>query len=232
MHKCFRCSKTIDRSIQSICFYQKNHFHEECCKICKLTKPIKDKTPPPAQSLKFDPKKGKADPRKLSFNKIGTFEKNSDVVICIDCKNKICGERFLTQKLGELRCQDCNTLMIDKCFMCKVTFDQTKEIFKDDSENKYCTKCIKIYKEEKLRRELAEEQAKHVPPIKSLKNTIHCDKCTKELKSEIVDYEGENFHLQCFVCTLCSISLKSVAVVHTEKGLICENCKKAVKCKI
>ena len=50
-------------------------------------------------------------------------------VNCIECKKKIVGQRYLTYKLGEFRCEKCNSLLEDKCSMCKNPFE-SEECFK------------------------------------------------------------------------------------------------------
>ncbi len=158
MLKCFDCSKTIDLTNQSICLFKKNHYHEECCKMCTTTPKLNDKICN-KKSLSSGTKKlekSKGGPGKLNFNKLGTFEKNHDVN-CKDCKKKIIGQRFLTNKIGEFRCKDCNSFSVEvKCFLCKVLFEKgnefslEKEIFKDDHHNSFCAKCIKIQREKKI----------------------------------------------------------------------------------
>ena len=82
MHICFRCSKPIDASI---CLYQKNYYHADCCRLCtpnpvKTPAPVKEKTPPPPPPPPppkveiADPKKVRAAPGRLSFNLVGSFE--------------------------------------------------------------------------------------------------------------------------------------------------------------
>ena len=76
MHICFRCSKPIDASI---CLYQKNHYHADCCRICtpnpvKALAPVKEKTPPPppppppSKAELADPKKARAGQFLYSLN--------------------------------------------------------------------------------------------------------------------------------------------------------------------
>ena len=84
MHICYRCSKPIDASI---CLYQKNYYHVDCCRICtpnpvKQPGPCKEKTPPtPPPPLPPPPKVEIADPKKvraaqgrLSFSNMTSFE--------------------------------------------------------------------------------------------------------------------------------------------------------------
>lgn len=139
MQPCYRCPKTIDVKIQSICFYKNNQYHLECCKICTPVPIKKEKTPPlpppPPKVEIADPKKAHAGPGRLNFNKLGTFEDTNKEVNCQDCKKKISGQRFLTHKPGEFRCKDCNSKLVEKCNMCHVPFesDETlslKECFK------------------------------------------------------------------------------------------------------
>ena len=238
---CFRCAKIIDELNQSLCFYQKHHYHEECCKICTpLTKLIVKSTLPQAP-IKPKIEKSKGGPGKLNFNKLGTFEKN-DVVNCKDCKKKIIGQRFLTNKIGEFRCKDCNSLLEEKCFVCKVSFDKNgdiaekKEFFKDDEQNTLCNQCIKIYREEKISKEEKKQQDENnkaidCPKPMNLKKTLHCDRCTKEVTLEVVYFEGENLCLKCFSCYSCKNSLKYQAVFQEDKRLACVQCKSSVNCK-
>ena len=83
MHICFSCAKAIDASI---CLYQKNYHHADCCRLCtpnpvKSVAPPKEKTPPtppppppPPKVEIADPKKTRAAPGRLSFNLVGSFE--------------------------------------------------------------------------------------------------------------------------------------------------------------
>ena len=136
MHLCYRCSKTIDVLSQSICFYKKNHYHQECCKICTPVKLVARKErspppPPPPPKVEIgEAKKARAGPGRLNFNKLGNFEEAKEVN-CQDCKKNIAGQRFLTHKLGEFRCKSCNDKCIDKCFMCHIPFE-SEQCFKDD----------------------------------------------------------------------------------------------------
>jgi hypothetical protein len=142
-----------------------------------------------------------------------------------DCKKKIIGQRFLTHKLGEFRCKDCNSLMMDKCFVCKIVLDE-KECFADDKNNSYCSTCIKIYQEEKMKEEAekikAEEEEKRAKKEKiPLKKTIHCDFCTQALVSDKVDFNAENFNFNYLACNACTYKFKS---------LTCKGCKQIGKC--
>ena len=218
----------------------------------------KEKTPPPAPKPAppppppkveiADPKKTRATPGRLSFTQIGSFEASKEVN-CKDCKKKIVGQRFLGHKLGEYFCQACNSLREDKCSKCKTAFD-TEECFKDDEGNKVCMKCIKVYQEEKKQKARqaasaaaaqAAAAAKPPPPPpappapvavpRKQKNTIHCDHCTKALTTEILEFEGGNFHFDCLVCYKCNKKLKGQKIYQEEKGLACDNCKETLKCK-
>ena len=244
MYACNRCSNSIDVKTQSICFFKKNSFHQECCKICTPVRIIKEKTPPPPPPPKIElgeAKKARAGVGRLNFNKLGNFEEAKEVN-CQDCKKKIESQRFLTHKLGEFRCKNCNEKYIDKCNMCHIPFEGEhllKECFKDDEGHNCCGKCIKIYQEEKKKKELAKQQAvldaaaaKAVPPPKPvvLKRTMHCDCCTGPITSEIIDFEGEYWHFDCFSCYSCKSKLKYQTVFRQEKGLVCFKCKKQVKC--
>ena len=60
-------------------------------------------------------------------------------VNCVDCKKKITGQRYLTYKLGEFRCEKCNSVIEDKCSMCKSSFE-TEECFKGKLETLVHTK--------------------------------------------------------------------------------------------
>ena len=115
-------------------------------------------------------------------------------------------------------------------------------MLKNNEGNNTCGKCIKLYQEEKKKKELAKQQAAleaiskassatEPPKPIILQNTIHCDCCTKSITSEIVYFEGENFHLECFACHSCKTKLKYQAVFREENGLACEKCKRHVKCK-
>ena len=124
------------------------------------------------------------------------------------------GQRYLTHILGSFRCKECNTLMLDKCFICKTVLDE-KECFADDENNSYCGKCIKIFQEEKKNKELerlkAEEEAKRLDKKSiSLKNTVHCDFCTKPLVSTLVDFNDAKFEFEYLACVLCEKNLKNV----------------------
>ena len=145
MHMCFRCSKEIDTSTQSICFYKNNHFHLECCKICTPVKIVvkKEKTPPPPPPPPkvelADPKKARAGPGRLNFNKLGTFEDSNKDVNCQDCKKKISGQKFLTHKIGEFRCKACNDKLVEHCHMCNVPFER--------DESLALKECFQVFKE-------------------------------------------------------------------------------------
>ena len=105
-----------------------------------------------------------------------------------------------------------------------------------------CDKCIKIFQEEKKKKEIAKQQeayeaankkAPPPPPPKPVvvKSTFHCDCCSKTITSEVVDFEGESFSLECFACHSCKTNLKYRAAFRVDKGLLaCEKCKKSVKC--
>jgi hypothetical protein len=135
------------------------------------------------------------------------------------------GQRFLTHKLGEFRCKECNTLMMDKCFVCKIVLDE-KECFADEENNSYCQKCIKIYQEEKKKKDLeklkAEEEAKRIKKEKliALKNTIHCDFCASSLFSETIDFSNEKFEFENQACILCKHHLINEA---------CNKCNAPIK---
>ena len=250
MHICFVCAKSID---SSICLYQKNFYHAECCHICTpnpvKTTPapvIENKTPPPPPPKKIeiaDPKKARANPGRLSFAYIGSFESSKDV-LCCDCKKKITGQRFLAHKQGEYRCNLCNAKFEDKCHMCKKAFE-TEECFKDDDGNKCCAKCIKLVLIEKKKKELEKQKsastatpkptlaAPVLPDAISVKktSTIHCDNCTKYLTSDFVEFDGGNYHQDCLACYSCKKVLKGQKIYKEEKGLACEKCKQQLKCK-
>lgn len=231
MYECSSCSHLIDRSENSICHYKKNFFHAECCQFCfKLNLPSNQnssaETPRPP---KIDPKKGKLGPGKLSFNKLGNFEKNTDVN-CKDCKKKIMGQRFLTHKLGEFRCKKCNDLLIDKCFMCKETLE-SKECFKDDKDNNYCGKCIKVYQEEKRNQEIemkrAEDLAAKLARTSELKTTIHCDLCTTSLESKVYNLDEEILCDVPMICDSCNkIKLKQISCQYSASELFYIMCTK------
>ena len=128
-------------------------------------------------------------------------------------------------------CKECNDKQTDKCFLCKIPFEM-EECFKDEKNNSYCKKCIKIYEEEKKRIELEKIQAEIAArPAKPIKNTFHCDKCTKGITTEVIDFEGANLHLECFKCASCDISLQFRKVFQNDKGLACDKCRKPAKCK-
>jgi hypothetical protein len=83
MHICFSCAKPIDASI---CLYQKNYTHANCCRICtpNPVAPVKEKAPPvptppppppPTPKVEIaDPKKVRAGPGRLSFSNVASFE--------------------------------------------------------------------------------------------------------------------------------------------------------------
>lgn len=81
---------------------------------------------------------------------------------------------------------------------------------------------------EAAKKRAAQVQPKPVP----LKSTFHCDCCTKVVVGEVVDFEGENYRLECYACHSCKTNLKYRAAFREEKGLACEKCRKAVKCNI
>ena len=129
-------------------------------------------------------------------------------------------------------CKECNDKQTDRCFMCKIPFEM-EECFKDEKNNSYCKKCIKIYEEEKKRIELEKIKAEIAArPQKPVKNTFHCDKCTKGISTEVIEFEGANLHLECFKCATCDISLQFRKVFQNDKGLACDKCRKPAKCKL
>ena len=84
MQICFSCAKPVDASI---CLYQKNYYHANCCRICtpNHVAPVKEKappmppttTPPPPPTPKVeiaDAKKARAGPGRLSFSNVASFE--------------------------------------------------------------------------------------------------------------------------------------------------------------
>lgn len=106
--------------------------------LCGKCSKVKEKTPP----------KAKAGPGKLNFGQIGNFEKKTDFK-CVDCGKVIQGQKFLTNKVGSFLCKKCNSKNEASCFMCKKVFESREEFFKDETNNNYCEKCIKIYQKQK-----------------------------------------------------------------------------------
>lgn len=253
MVNCISCSKSIERSI---CGYQKNYYHADCCRICtpnpvEAPLPKKEKSPtpaprpppPPPKVEIADPKKARAAPGRLNFAQIGKFEASKDVN-CKDCKKKIVGQRFLTHKLGEFCCKPCNSLVEEKCSMCKNKFE-TEECFKDDEGGKLCTKCIKKYQDEKKQKakqkaaaesaQAAVAQPQPAPPAPvpvptKPTNVIHCDYCTKPITDSLTEFDDGNYHFECLVCNLCKTLLRGQKIYQEENGLACEKCKHTVKC--
>lgn len=180
MHTCHTCTLIITKSV---CHYQKNVYHLECCKICFPQAPPKE---PPAA-------KAKAGPGRLNFGQIGSFEKKEDFK-CFTCKKKISGEKFLTHKVGEFDCKSCFEKRVEHCSKCNETFGTGEEIIVDDKGAKFCHKCFT-----EIQREKEREKEKEAP-----KNTIHCDKCTVHVESkDIVDYKEQKYHKACFACHSC-----------------------------
>ncbi len=179
MPSCHVCSNIITKSV---CLYQKNAFHLECCKLC-----VAQSAPKQSETAK-----SKAGPGRLNFGKIGSFEKKDVDVKCYTCKKAISGQKFLTHKVGEFDCKSCFSKRVESCSKCSEPFGTGDEILKDEKENKYCEKCFKeVFKEAK---------PIEIPVI----TTIHCDKCTVKVESDkLINHKGFHYHKSCFECVGC-----------------------------
>ena len=73
----------------------------------------------------------------------------------------------------------------------------------------------------------------HLPPSIPVKitNIIHCDCCTNSITSDILEFEGGQFHPNCLVCHSCKSKLMNQKIFKEDKGLVCQKCKHTPKCK-
>jgi len=144
---------------------------------------------------------------------------------CAKCQQPIGSKSFTREEDDSVYCEDCYFQKSGKqCAKCKKMFSTSGVWFRNEHYHKECFNCafcalqlgdkeVFVHQDRIVCGNCYDEQF--------LKK---CTKCLKPMLGEIIEYEGQPYHVDCFICSTCLNPLGESSFIPREGKVFCENC--------